>query len=112
MSKILCIGHITLDTFLKVEDADIHCDLNTEECKISFGFGAKVPVSEVYYSTGGGAANAAVGLSKLGHEVSIASILGKDSKATDVIASLSANKVDTAYIEQDSNPTDQASIIS
>ncbi len=112
MSKILCIGHITSDTFLKVEDVDIYCDLNTEECKVSFGFGSKVPVKEVFYSIGGGAANAAVGLSKLGHEVFAASILGKDSKGSEILADLAGNKVDISYIEQDNNSTDQASIIS
>jgi sugar/nucleoside kinase (ribokinase family) len=112
MSKILCIGHITLDTFLKVEDVDMHCDLNTEECMISFGFGAKVPVKEVFYSVGGGAANTAVGLRNFGHEVSIASIIGSDTKGKDILGGLSCHQIDISNIEQDNNPTDQATIIS
>ncbi len=112
MPKILCIGHITLDTFLTVENVDVHCDLNHIDCKISFGFGAKVPVKDVFYSIGGGAANTAVGLRKLGHEVSVFTILGTDAKAKDVIKQLSHEKIDISHIEQDSNPTDQASIIS
>lgn len=112
MPKILCIGHITLDTFLKVEDVDVHCDVNHTDCKISFGFGAKVPVKEIFYSTGGGAANTAVGLSKLGCKVSVVSIVGRDSKGDDVIDGLISTGVDIKHIEQDSNPTDQASIVS
>lgn len=112
MPKILCIGHITLDTFLKVEDVDVHCDLNHTDCKISFGFGAKVPVKEIFYSTGGGAANTAVGLSSLGCKSSVLSIVGKDRKGEDVITGLSSAGVDISQIEQDANPTDQASIVS
>jgi sugar/nucleoside kinase (ribokinase family) len=112
MPKILCIGHITLDTFLAVDGVDIHCDVNNTDCTVSFGFGAKVPVKDVFNSIGGGAANTAVGLRNLGHEISVATILGKDSKAKEVLKELSGCKVDISHIEQDKNPTDQASIIS
>lgn len=111
MPKVLSIGHITLDTFLKVEDVEMHCDVNHEDCKISFGFGSKIPVKEVFYSPGGGSANTAVGLQKLGHEVWMLSIIGNDSKGADILANLAGNEINTSYIEQDSNPTDQSAVI-
>lgn len=110
--KILCIGHITLDTFLKIQDAEVHCSLNSQDCKITFGFGDKIPVKEVHYSVGGGAANTAVGLSMLEHEASVLGIVGKDSKGDDIKEQLALRSVDISNIEQDNNPTDQASIIS
>lgn len=112
MAKILCVGHITLDTFLKVEQADVHCDIDSTNCVVCFDFGSKVPVDEVRYAAGGGAANISVGISLLGHDPSIYSILGKDRKSEDAISELKKAKVDLSNIQYDSNPTDQAAIIS
>lgn len=112
MPDLLCIGHATYDTFLKVDNAQLHCDINNENCLVCFGFGVKVPVSEIHYGVGGGASNTAVGCKKLGIHTAIFTIVGSDSRGTDIAANLMSKGVDTTYIHMDNDVTDQSSIVS
>lgn len=110
--SIHCIGHVTLDTFLELDEADITCDLSNRECKVSFGFGAKVPVKNVRYGVGGGAANVAVGLKKLGVNTYLHSSIGGDPKGVDIRNDLKTNQVNLDFLSVDDFPTDQSAILS
>ena len=110
--KLICIGHTTLDTFLTIDNAEVHCDINKLDCKVCFGFGSKIPVKDVYYGVGGGAANVSVGARKLGINASIYTVLGSDTKGEDIKSSLKSHEVDIKKIEHDNNPTDQSVIVS
>lgn len=111
MKKLLCIGHVTFDTFLMVEDVNINCDVNHVICEVSFKFGAKVPVKNVYVGLGGGAANVAVGTTRLGINTSICTYLGKDNDGKNAKVDLESFKVDTSYLTIDHKPTDRSVII-
>lgn len=111
-SSVHCIGHVTLDTFFELDDADITCDLSNKECKVSFGFGSKVPVKNVRYGVGGGASNVAVGLKKLGIQTYLHSAVGNDPKGIDIKKELDRLGVDLAHLKYDSFPTDQSAILS
>ena len=105
MKSLLCIGHVTYDTFLSVTD-----DLQSE--RICYSFGSKIPVDKVYYSAGGGAANVAVGVKKLEISTSVYSIAGDDIKGKEIKLQLEKAGVDLSNLVFDSNPTDQSAIIS
>lgn len=107
-----CIGHSTLDTFLELDSSEVTCDIGSHECKVSFGFGAKIQVSNVRYGVGGGAANVAVGLKKLGINSFLHSSIGKDPKGVDLKADLHDRGVDLKYLNVDDFPTDQSAILS
>ncbi len=110
--KLLAIGHATLDTFYKIESPDMVCDILHEKCQVCFGFGDKVPVEDVRYSIGGGAANVAVGVTALGIETYLYSIVGDDLKGKDVLDQLKTHGVNSKYVFVDDLPTDQAFILS
>ncbi len=40
---ILAIGDITVDIFIKMKDARMHCRVNNEACEICLPFGEKIP---------------------------------------------------------------------
>ncbi|PIR42419.1 hypothetical protein CO058_02455 [candidate division WWE3 bacterium CG_4_9_14_0_2_um_filter_35_11] len=112
LSSVHCIGHVTLDTFFELDGADITCDLGSKECKVSFGFGAKVPVKNVRYGVGGGASNVAVGLRKLGIQTYLHSAVGNDPKGIDIKNELDQLGVDLTHLKADGFPTDQSAILS
>lgn len=110
--SLLNIGHTTYDTFLILKDAEVSCDINKENCKIAFRFGDKIPVDNITYGLGGGAANVAIGTSFLGIDSYIHTILGSDLKSEYVMKAFKKYKVLPNFIFDDVSPTDQASIIS
>lgn len=111
-TKVLCIGHVTLDTFFSVENAELHCDINSRESKVCFDFGAKIPVEDVAYGVGGGAANVSAALGKMETEPILCSILGEDPVGESVIKRLVAHNVNIDHLIKDEYPTDQAAVIS
>jgi len=111
-SSLLCVGHVTLDTFMTVLDAEVHCDINHRDCKVCFDFGSKLPVESVCYGIGGGAGNVSVGTTNLGINTSIYTIIGNDPKGKDIKESLKKHRVGVKHVKEDLNPTDQASVIS
>lgn len=112
MPNLLCLGHITLDTFLLIDTADIHCDVNTKQCTVSFDYGAKIPVHEVHYGIGGGAANVVVGTKLLGINSYLYSEIGDDRNGSEIISTLNKYGVEEKYIKRDMYSSDLASIIS
>ncbi|MCL2095111.1 carbohydrate kinase family protein [Candidatus Saccharibacteria bacterium] len=60
--------------------------------------GQKHNVEEFHNLTGGGALNVAVGLSKLGYEVSFCGALGKDAAGLALSAAMEAEDVDTSEV--------------
>lgn len=83
---ILSIGDTTVDVFLTVDphDAQAVCSLDEVECRISFAYGAKVPVSSISRIPGvGNAANLAVGSARLGLNSGIYTVLGSDKDSQD-----------------------------
>ena len=112
MANLLTIGHTTLDTFLILEDAAVSCDVNHEQCEIAFPLGAKLPVRSVHYGLGGGAANVAVGVQKLGHKSTIYTIVGGDSRGRDTIDNFKNFGINCDVAQMDEKPTDQSTIIS
>ncbi len=112
--RVLSIGHATFDTFLKIDphDARLECTVDNSNCKICFDFGSKVPVESVHYGVGGSAANVAVGLSRLGLESYIFTVVGNDMRGMEIVSSFKRNKINCSFLKIDSNPTNQSSIIS
>lgn len=80
MARILTIGSATQDIFLLTEGAETVRlqSNNTTHAYMIFQQGAKIDVPELHYAVGGGAANAAVGLSRLGHQLESYFYLGND----------------------------------
>ncbi|MFH0701630.1 MAG: carbohydrate kinase family protein [Candidatus Woesearchaeota archaeon] len=99
-SDVLCIGSVTLDTFLKVERS---------LAKIKLG--DKVLVSSLEKHSGGGATNAAVALTKFGLKARILTKLGRDHDGEFIQKELRQHKVENICLHHSHRCTDSASII-
>lgn len=112
MLDILTIGHTTLDIFVQVPEAHIHCKLDTNLCELCLNYGDKIVVEKIETSLGGNAANSACGLSKLGFNVGILTCLGKDEEGGKIVKWLEGFLVESDWVVQsDEGRTDQSVIL-
>jgi len=101
--EFLAIGDITTDAFIKIKDANVHCDINNSNCTISLKFADKVPFESVdVVKAVGNSANAAVSAARLGFSSSLATDIGGDENGADCLKELKKNGVNTSYITKHS----------
>lgn len=103
MEKIdfIAIGDITTDTFIRLTDAHVHCDIDNTNCTISMNWGDKIPYEFAVAVHGvGNAANAAVSASRLGINAGFLSWTGKDEGGDANIEALTKDGVDTSLVTQ------------
>jgi ribokinase len=97
---ILAIGDITIDAFIKLKDAEVTCDIDHKNCKLSFGFGDKVPYESVTICNAvGNGPNASVAASRLGLSSVIITCVGNDQNGKDCIDELRRNDVGIEYVK-------------
>ncbi len=97
----LSIGDAVVDDFIRLKDAEVHCDVDTERCTICMRFGDKVPFesSTVIYGVGN-SANAAVSAVRLGLQTSYITNIGKDERGDEIVRTYIKEKIDTSLITQ------------
>lgn len=95
---LLSIGDATLDTFIKLNETNVSCQINKNKRLLCLNYADKIPVQDLFYSIGGNAANNVVGAKKLGLKCIIYSELGDDETAKQVLLDFKKNKIDTKYI--------------
>ncbi len=101
---VLAIGDTTIDAFIRLKDASVHCDINRENCVLCMRFADKIPyefVEEV--PAVGNAANAAVACARLGLSASVRVHVGEDENGKKCIESLKRDGVDTSLIVSEQN---------
>ncbi|MBI4920047.1 carbohydrate kinase family protein [Candidatus Azambacteria bacterium] len=95
----LGIGDITVDNFIRVEQADVHADKKGEHLKICLSFADKVPYEEsIYVPAVGNASNAAVAAARLGLKSALMTNLGDDLNGLECIKALQQEEVETQLI--------------
>ena len=98
----LAIGDITTDIFIRLKDASVHCDVDSENCMISMRWGDKIPFEFAVTVRGvGNSANAAVSAARLGLSSGLLAWTGDDLNGHGCIDELKQNNVDTTYIVPD-----------
>lgn len=109
---LITIGDSTIDTFIKIHDATVECDINREECKICVPYGAKIPVDSVIgHSVAGNAANVAVACAKLGLKTAIYTNLGDDDHGQKIAEVLSRTDVAPDYIKINTGKQSNLSVV-
>ncbi|MEK7120715.1 MAG: carbohydrate kinase family protein, partial [Patescibacteria group bacterium] len=96
----LAIGDITTDNFIKLKNAEVTCEVDHTNCKISMPFGEKVPFEDsVIISAVGNASNASVSASRLGLKSGLVSWVGDDAIGKEDITTLKKEGVFTDFME-------------
>ena len=108
---LITIGDSTIDTFIKIHDATIECDINKKDCKICIKYGEKIPVDSISHSAAGNALNVAMGAQKLGLNSAIYTNLGDDEHGHLIKKKLVQSKVSEDYIQVDPSKESNLSVV-
>ncbi len=111
--KSLTVGGATIDTIAIIASDRIErmSMLNADSSFLLLKEGSKTEAAEVSTHTGGGAVNSAVGMARLGLDVSAMVKLGKDARAEVVLARLLAEGISTRWVMRDSRAPTGASVM-
>lgn len=112
-SDFLAIGDVFIDTFIELEDAHVHCDINSTDCTISMKWGDKIPYKNEWPIAGvGNAGNAAVCAARLGLTSDLLTTIGNDSDGEKIKAVYKKEHVSEVFIETSSTlPTNNAYVL-
>lgn len=98
----ISIGDVTIDAFITLKDASVHCDIESEACTITMRWGDKIPYKDLTVVPAvGNSANAAVSAVRLGLGTAFISWTGKDRHGEECIEALKNENVDTAMITRE-----------
>lgn len=95
----LAIGDLVTDAFIRIKDAEVHCDVDHHNCKLCVRFGDKIPYESVEEVRAvGNSANAAVAAARLGIKSGLMAHVGKDFHGEGCLDELKKNNVNTTYV--------------
>ena len=114
MAKIVTIGSICQDIFFPTSEGvvlETPDDLLSQK-KVAFELGAKYPIEQRYESLGGNSINVAVGLAKLGEDVSAYTTIGDDMIGKWILKELEKTEVKTTLVKTEKDcGSDMSAII-
>lgn len=97
----IAIGDITTDAFIRLQDAETHCDIDNENCQLCLRFGDKVPYESVTVVPAvGNSPNASVAAARLGLKSALVSNLGDDRHGDEALKALEQNGVATKLVRR------------
>jgi ribokinase len=113
MHDIISVGTATEDVFVGTREMKLISlrDMDDVTSYIAFEQGAKIPVSDIFMATGGGATNSAVAFARLGLDNGIICKTGADDAADRVVAKLQRENVDISGVVRSPDYTTGYSVI-
>lgn len=99
---VIAVGDSTQDIFLGMHEASVQCDLDGHNCRICFDYAEKIPVDTKTNVPGvGNAANHAIGISRLGLQATLYTVIGNDAQGEEAKKVFEREKVDTRHVVTD-----------
>jgi ribokinase len=100
MYDVITVGSSTVDVFAKTKFSEIIkiMDGKSETNLLAYPTGSKILIEKLEFTTGGGATNTAVALSRLGHKVGCISKTGCGANSEKIKRHLKRDKVDDSLI--------------
>jgi sugar/nucleoside kinase (ribokinase family) len=95
----LAVGDIVCEPFIRLKEAEVHCDKGAGKCEICMRWGDKIPYDyAVFMPAVGNSANAAVSAARLGLNSALRAYVGNDIYGPMCMDRLTQEKVDTSYM--------------
>lgn len=109
----LSIGDVFIDTFIELEEANVYCDIDHANCKISMKFADKIPYKQATVVAGvGNAGNAAVASARLGLRTGLLTIVGDDNDGQKILDAYSKENISPLFIKKEAGlPTNNAYVL-
>lgn len=96
---IITIGEAGLDTFVKLHDASLLCNVKKDTCLLCLSYADKIPVEEMRELLGHNACNVAVGSARLGLSPALYTMIGDDESGKKILQKLKEARVSTEYVK-------------
>jgi sugar/nucleoside kinase (ribokinase family) len=102
---VVTVGGATRDITFYTKEGKLVAQLKDplRQKLLGFEYGAKIGIEKAYFTFGGGAANAAVALARLGLKTAAIARVGKDEDGKAVVLNLAKNKIETKFVQVDPN---------
>ncbi len=98
MVDCITVGSATIDAFLTIHHANIHCRLNEKDCELCVKYGEKIQLDACEFLLGGNACNVAVGLRRVGFTTAVVVEIGDDEFGKKIKRTLIEDDVDTSFV--------------
>ncbi len=109
---IVCIGGSTTDVLFYSREGELISTSDiTKQKLLAFEYGAKIMADKVFFTYGGGAANASVSFSRLGLKSSIITRVGHDDNGKGILLNFKDNHVNDSLIKIDKKLSTGFSVI-
>ena len=96
----LAIGDIVIDAFIKLNDAQVNCNIDKVQCQLCLRFGDKIPYESVtVLNAVGNSPNASVSAARLGLSSALMTNLGDDQNGKNCLETLEKEKIDTTFVK-------------
>ena len=96
----VAIGDTVVDDFIRLKDAEVHCNIDNTACTICMRFGDKIPFEASYVVYGvGNSANAAVAAARLGLKTAFVANIGADDRGKKILEHFKEEGVATDWIQ-------------
>lgn len=96
---IVSIGDTTIDAFIELHEASVHCSVDRSDCVLCFSYADKVPYESLRMLPAGNSTNNAVGSARLGLKNAFVTSVGDDDNGKKIIQELTHEGIDTQFIE-------------
>ena len=101
---LVSIGDCTIDTFMGLHDASVHCDLNHQNCQLCISYADKVPYESLTVVPAvGNASNVAVGTARLGLRSAAFTAIGSDYFGQEILKVYKREKVAREFVKINKN---------
>jgi ribokinase len=96
---LISIGDCAIDTFIKLHDASVHCDINHKNCQLCVSFADKVPYESLTVVPAvGNSSNVAVGAARLGIRAAAFTAIGGDFFGKQILEVYTREKVGREFV--------------
>lgn len=95
---IVSIGDTTIDAFIELHEASVHCSVDHANCQLCLSYADKVPYETLVMLPAGNSTNNAVGSARLGLKNAFITSVGDDDNGKKIIKELKEEGIDTRFI--------------
>jgi sugar/nucleoside kinase (ribokinase family) len=100
---IVSIGDTTIDAFVELHEASVHCKLERTDCQLCMNYADKIPYENLTMLPAGNSTNNAVGSARLGLKNAFISAVGDDANGKKIIEELKSEGIDSQFIHLNKN---------
>lgn len=97
---LISIGDCTIDAFIRIHEASVHCDLNQKNCQLCMSFADKIAYDSLEVVPAvGNSSNVAVGTARLGVRSAAFTAIGNDYYGQQILDTYKKEKVGAEYVK-------------